>query len=243
MTRHTSRLHLIAAAIAASGLGFGAFAQGNGGGMGGGTGAGSSTGTGAGAAAGTGNSGGSSNAKAGTTVASGDARFVQQASANNQAEIELGRLGTQHAASDSVKQFASQMVDDHGKAGDQLKQIAGGKSLALSEQPDAAHRRVIERLGKMNGAEFDRAFVRQMVQDHQKTVELFQRQARAGEDKDLKAFADSTLPTLRQHLEHARSLEREVEGGAGRGAGPSIRGGAQGGGEGGGSNGAGGAGR
>ena len=46
-------------------------------------------------------------------------------------EVELGQLAAQRASDPQVKQFAQRMVTDHGKANDELKQIAARKNVQL----------------------------------------------------------------------------------------------------------------
>jgi putative membrane protein len=74
---------------------------------------------------------------------------------------------------------------------------------------DAAHRAAADRLTQMNGAAFDRAFMRQVVKDHEQAVSLFEAEAKHGQDKDLKDFAKKALPTLKDHLKMARDLAGE----------------------------------
>ena len=50
----------------------------------------------------------------------------------------------------------------------------------------------------------------EMVKDHEKDVELFEQQAQSGDDPDLRAFAEETLPTLREHLELAREIQSQI---------------------------------
>ena len=53
-----------------------------------------------------------------------------------------------------------------------------------------------DRLAKLKGAEFDRAYMREMVQDHDKDVKAFRQHAQSGTDPDVKQFAQKTLPTI-----------------------------------------------
>jgi putative membrane protein len=69
---------------------------------------------------------------------------------------------------------------------------------------------MIDRLEKLKGAAFDREYVRDMVQDHQKDVQEFQKEAQSGSNPQLKAFAQETLPTLQQHLQMAQQLESKM---------------------------------
>lgn len=72
----------------------------------------------------------------------------------------------------------------------------------------AGDSKLMGRYAKMQGAEFDRAFVRDQVAHHEKDIKEFEKQSRTAQDSDLRAFIDKTLPTLRQHLETARSLQQ-----------------------------------
>jgi putative membrane protein len=137
---------------------------------------------------------------------SADRRFVTEAAMGGMAEVELGRLAAERGASDTVKQFGQRMVDDHSSANSELMQLASGKGVQLPAALDAKHRAMVAKMSRLSGAAFDRAYAKEMVKDHNKTVALFQREATGGADADLKAFAQKTLPTLQEHLQMARAL-------------------------------------
>jgi putative membrane protein len=152
-------------------------------------------------------------AGAGGSVGSTDRKFAMTAAMDGMAEVELGRLATGRGASDAVKQFGQRMVDDHSKANDELQQWAMTAGVTLPTALDAKHQAVVARLSRLSGAAFDKAYAQQMVKDHTKAVQLFQREADRGADSGLKTFASTTLPTLREHLEMARSLNTGKGGG------------------------------
>jgi len=139
-----------------------------------------------------------------------DNGFVTKAAQGGMAEVELGRLAKDHAASDAVKQFGQMMVDDHSKANDELKDLAGKKGITLPTSVDAKHQATMDRLSKLNGAEFDRAYMREMVSDHRTDVNEFRRESQRGSDPDVKAWAGKTLPTLEHHLQTAESTDKQV---------------------------------
>lgn len=140
-------------------------------------------------------------------IAADDRGFVMQAAAGGLAEVKLGEMAQRKGASEAVKRFGAQMVADHSKANDELKQVAAAKGLQPPAALDQKHAAVAARLDKLSGAEFDREYIRAMLDDHRQTVALFERQAAQGRDAELKAFAQKTLPTLRQHLTHAENLK------------------------------------
>ena len=125
-----------------------------------------------------------------------DRKFVEEAAHGGMAEVEAGKLAQRQATAAPVKAFAEQMVADHTKAGDQLRQIALTKGMTLPTDTDRSHKRDIDKLGKLQAAEFDREYMKMMVADHKKTVSLFEKEAKSGKDPELKQFAATLLPDL-----------------------------------------------
>lgn len=150
-------------------------------------------------------------AHADSKLSHGDRKFVEFAGQAGLAEVAAGQLAQQKAANEQVKQFGARMVQDHTKANDELKQLAGGKGVNLPTEPDRKHRHEADKLQKLSGAEFDRAFMKQMVEDHKKVVSEFEKHAKDAKDADVKAFASKTLPALREHLQMAQSLNDSVK--------------------------------
>ena len=151
-------------------------------------------------------------AAAAPALAAGDKSFVQKAAVGGIAEVEMGKMAQQKASNDQVKQFGSRMVDDHSRANDELKRIASGKGITLPTDLDAKHKAKMDKMHKLSGAQFDRAYMDDMVADHRQDVAEFKKQASSGKDSDLKAFAAKTLPTLEDHLKMAQSSDAAVKG-------------------------------
>jgi putative membrane protein len=151
-----------------------------------------------------------------------DGRFVMEAAQGGLAEVELGRLAADKAQSDAVKQFARRMITDHGKANDELKSVAQSKRITLPTELDATHKATKDRLSQMSGANFDRAYMQEMVNDHQKTVTLFREESQTGKDPELKAWAAKTLPVIQEHFQMAQSASGGAVGTSGTAAPPSA---------------------
>ena len=143
-------------------------------------------------------------------MTSSDHKFVMDALKGGMAEVELGKLASEKASNDAVKQFGQRMADDHGKAGDELKKIAEDKGMTPPTAMDDKHKKLHDRLSKLSGAAFDRAYMDEMVKDHKTDVKEFQREANSAKDPDVKAFAAKTLPTLQEHLKEAQSVHGQV---------------------------------
>lgn len=144
-------------------------------------------------------------------VSAHDRTFLKEAAQGGMAEVNLGQLAAQNASDPDVKAFGQRMVTDHGKANDQLKQVAAGMNVTLPADVKAADKAEANRLSKLTGAAFDRAYVRAMVKDHKKDVADFQKEAKRGHG-DVQSFASTTLPTLQEHLKMAEDLQTKVGG-------------------------------
>jgi putative membrane protein len=142
----------------------------------------------------------------------GDQRFVKEVLGDGMAEVQLGQLAQQRGSSDAVKQFGQRMATDHGKAGDELKQLASQKGIEAPTALDRSHQRTYDRLAKLSGADFDRAYMKEMVKDHDKDVKAFQKEANSGSDPDIKAWASKTLSTLQDHQQQAKQVQASVSG-------------------------------
>ena len=148
--------------------------------------------------------------KTATAVAAADQHFVTDVAMDGMAEVELGQLAQQKAESSDVKRFAQRMVDDHGKANDELKSLASSKNITLPTAIDAKHKATHDRLAKLSGAAFDRAYMQAMVTDHLNAVKAFRTHSTTSKDADIRAFAAKTLPTLEDHLKEAQSANKAV---------------------------------
>jgi len=144
-------------------------------------------------------------------LASGDHTFVMKAAEGGLAEVALGNLAKDKASDPAVKSFGQQMVDDHSKANDELKQLASSKGITLPAEPNAKDKAEHDRLAKLSGEAFDKAYMRAMVSDHRTDVNEFRKESQSGADSDLKAWAAKTLPTLEHHLQMAESTDAKVK--------------------------------
>jgi putative membrane protein len=140
-----------------------------------------------------------------------DHTFMMKAAEGGLAEVQLGQLAQQNGQSQAVKDFGKRMVDDHSKANDQLKQVASQAGVTLPASPSSHDQAEYNKLSKMQGDSFDKAYAKMMVSDHKKDVSEFEREANSGGNADVKAFASQTLPTLQDHLKMAEQMESSVK--------------------------------
>jgi len=137
--------------------------------------------------------------------------FMTEAAKGGMAEIELSKVAASKTKNPEIKQFAQQMIADHTRASNELKTLAGKKTVTLPTEMDAMHKDMADKMSKMAGADFDKEYVNAMVADHEKTVNLFKTQSESGTDADAKAFAAKTLPTLQSHLTMIKGIQGKMK--------------------------------
>jgi putative membrane protein len=141
-----------------------------------------------------------------------DSKFVTEAAQGGMAEVKLGQLAAEKASSPDVKQFGQKMVNDHTRANEELKSIASQKGVTLPTDIGAKNQALYDRLSKMSGADFDKAYISHMTSDHKTDVNEFQKESTSGKDPEIKSFASKTLPTLEEHLRMAEDINSKVGG-------------------------------
>jgi putative membrane protein len=149
------------------------------------------------------------NARRASTAYSNEG-FVRNAAEGNMAEVKLGQLAQEKAQSPEVKKFAERMINDHTKANEQLKQVANQEHINFPTDVSSKHAQTYRTLEKLSGPEFDKAYARTMLQDHEKDVAEFKREAGSAQSGPVKQYAQETLPTLESHLQEAKQMQAQV---------------------------------
>jgi putative membrane protein len=142
-------------------------------------------------------------------ISASDKTFVTKAAQGGMAEVQLGKLAAEKASRSDVKDFGNMMVEDHTKANEQLKSVAAQKSLTIPEDVGAKNQAVYDRLPKLSGPAFDRAYIQTMVKDHREDVAEFKKEANSGKDSDIKNFASQSLPVLQKHLSAIEAIQKQ----------------------------------
>lgn len=145
-----------------------------------------------------------------TALTTLDQKFVRNAAADGQLEVELGRLAQVRGGGGEIKRLAERMVQDHGQLNAGLQGIAAARGVPWPSHMGRERQALIDQMARLTGAEFDQAYSKQLVADHQRAVASFDQQALTGRDAELKAWASAALPMLREHLQAARALGPNV---------------------------------
>ena len=139
-----------------------------------------------------------------------DRAFIKMAASSGQAEIQLGKLAAERAESSDVRDFAKRLEKDHTHANLELLKILNAQRIDVSRDMEPYQTAAAE-LTKLRGVEFDRAYLRHMVKEHEEAVAQFAAEAKEGRHPELKAYAAKVLPTLQEHLQLARDLAAKYQ--------------------------------
>jgi putative membrane protein len=136
--------------------------------------------------------------------------FMVRAASGGMMEVELGKLALEKSKNQRVKDFGAMMVRDHSKGGDELKGLAAAKNVTLPATVGEDHQKHMDDLNKKSGHDFDKAYMKMMVDDHKEDISDFEKASKNATDADLKAWATKTLPTLRTHLDSAQAINKKL---------------------------------
>jgi len=135
-----------------------------------------------------------------------DQAFFTKAAQGNMAEVQLGTLATQKATADPVKQFAQRMVTDHGKAQQELMNLAKENSWTAPAEVSEEQKKAAEQISAQSGEAFDKAYMAYMVSDHAMAAKVYEGAAQTCQNEALKGYATRTLPVVQEHLKQAREI-------------------------------------
>ncbi len=132
-----------------------------------------------------------------------DVSFIQKAAGGGQQEVENGKMAEKQGKSADVKRIGARMVADHTKANKELTELANRKGVKFDTRGVRAQ--------NIGAADFDRTYLKLLEVDHKNDIAEFQKEAKSGDDRDLKAWAAKNLPTLQEHLAMVENAERKVK--------------------------------
>jgi putative membrane protein len=139
-----------------------------------------------------------------------DLEFVLKAADDGLAEVALGNLAQEKAGSDEVKRFGQHMVEDHGKANQELAQIAAQVATKPPQQPSEVAKEIEKTLAAYAGREFDEVYIAQQVGAHEVALALFEHAAEHAEAPAVREFAKKQAPVIQEHLEQAQALMKKT---------------------------------
>lgn len=141
-----------------------------------------------------------------------DRTFLHAAAAGGAAEVEFAQLAERTSKDTGVKNFAQRMVRDHQEANKRISALAHDAGLPPAHGLDPDHKSVHDRLSKLQGTSFDRAYIDSQIVDHQTMAQLLEYEIGSGQDKDIKDLAAELLPSILDHLHTAKVVLASLTG-------------------------------
>ena len=139
-----------------------------------------------------------------------DGKFFKEAAQGGMAEVALGQMAVDKAENEAVKDFGQKMVTDHGKANQELKDLATSAGVTLPTEMSADAKALQKKLSGLSGTEFDKAYMKEMLKDHKKDIAEFKKEAEQGKNPEVKNWAAKTLPTLQEHYTAAQTASNKI---------------------------------
>lgn len=143
-------------------------------------------------------------------LSSTDKSFLQDAYKGGLAEVESAKMAEKKTANPNVKAYAEKLEADHTAANNKLKEMADSKKVLVAESPSLIAQTKGKMLDMKTGADFDKAFIEAQIKDHKKDIEDFEKEATSAQDPEVKALANKMLPTLKEHLSMAETIQEKI---------------------------------
>lgn len=140
-----------------------------------------------------------------------DSDYLVKAVAVDQKQVALAKLAQTKSTNADVKAFAKMIEAAHAKSEADVKALAAKKNITV---PAALTDKAEDKYADLNdktGSDFDKAYADALVDGHQKYIEKVEKAAEKAKDPDIKLWAANSLPTLREHLEQAKSLKAKTD--------------------------------
>jgi putative membrane protein len=139
-----------------------------------------------------------------------DMPFIIDASSANNMEIRLGQMAQSKASNSAVKQFGQRMVTDHTNLQNQLTAAASTVGQSIPPGMVVADKQQADRIERLSGNAFDRAYMNHMIRMHRNDVNEFQRQSQSASSSQVRTLTANSLPVLQQHLSLATQVGAQV---------------------------------
>jgi len=140
-----------------------------------------------------------------------DLEFLTRAIACEVAEVKCAEKAAKSASSEEVRRLAQTIADDHKKIREDLMGQAKRMKLGVVEGMSKEHREMYERLAKLDGKEFDREYVRSLVDGHEKSVKMYKKWAKDAKESGVREAAEAAMTKSQDHLEKAKKLQATVK--------------------------------
>ena len=146
--------------------------------------------------------------------------ILSQMHQTNLMEIALGKIAAQKASSSEVRAYADQLVQDHSNvdrmvvaaAQDSGTNLKNGAEAHQAVRHESAREKELERkLKSAQGADFDRLFLKETSDDHDRLIRKLQQDKQNTSDEELETLIEKVIPVLEQHHDLAQILMKKEQ--------------------------------
>ena len=137
-----------------------------------------------------------------------DAKFLRYAATDGLFHVEAGKLAVQSASSEDLKKFGQHAIEHHSQINDELMNLAKTKGVTLPKKITKKERETLDKLAKLSGPDFDKAYIKMETSHHSRDLSMFQKEAKDGKDPEVKDWAAKTVPTIEEHLKMLGDLSK-----------------------------------
>jgi len=136
--------------------------------------------------------------------------FADKAAKSDAFEIAAAKLAKTNAGSSGVKAFAATMIEAHTGSTAKIKAAAAKATPAIKPDPTLTsdQQSKLDDLGKLKGADFDKAYIDGQVSAHEDALSLMKGYADNGDTPSLKTAAGEIAPVVQKHLDMAKGLQK-----------------------------------
>jgi len=135
-----------------------------------------------------------------------DKDFVRSLAETSATQEHLGKIAQEKGSTDAVKEFAKQTVEKNTETGKQLQQAATALNVPISSDPPKKAKKAEDKLSKLSGAEFDKAYAKMAADEQKQEVKQFERESKNGKVPGLKDFASKNLAGEQERQKQAEEL-------------------------------------
>jgi putative membrane protein len=139
-------------------------------------------------------------------------QFVAFASETNLAEMDMAKMAQKNSNNSDVQRFAEHMIHDHAMLNKNLERVAAKLGFHVATEIPKKDRKQAEKLTMLKGKDFNHEYAKDQVTDHKKVIAIFERQAKEGQNPELRKLAAEALPILKEHLKLAEKLPGAMTG-------------------------------
>jgi len=139
-----------------------------------------------------------------------DQAYVQELWRGHTMQVQLAQLAKDKARDSKVTDFARNMRKDFQEYLDRWTDLAHKNGITLPNHIGNLHQDKVDRLKKASGKQVDRVYLDIVKETVGSMVPYYQKEGRDAKSSDIRNLVNQELPTIRQRLDRAETLDRQI---------------------------------